>query len=220
VTQPFSLAQALGNSALLHVLSREWDAAEALAAETLEVSVHHGIPDYIAFGGVLAGTASAARGDATKGAALAREGIAGLRRTGWQCFVPILLVHLAAALGESGEADAALETASEALRMTRATGELTWESEALRVLGGLKLATGTAGAVEVEADLRAAVNVAERQGAKMFQLRAATSLARLWEEQGKRREGRDLLAPIYGRFTEGFGALDLREARELLDELR
>jgi class 3 adenylate cyclase/tetratricopeptide (TPR) repeat protein len=220
VTQPFSLAQALGNSALLCMLSRDWDAAEALAADTIEVSVHHGIPDYIAFGGMLAGTAIAARGDATKGAALARQGMAELRRTGWQCFVPILLVHLAAALGASGEADAALETASEALRMIRASGELTWEAEALRVLGGVKLATGTAGAVEVEADLRAAVDVAERQGAKMFQLRAATSLARLWAGQGKRREGRDLLAPIYGRFTEGFGALDLREARELLDELR
>jgi hypothetical protein len=69
------------------------------------------------------------------------EGIAGLRRAGWQCFVPILLVNLAAVLAASGEADAALETVSEALSMTRASGELAWEAEALRVLGGVKLAT-------------------------------------------------------------------------------
>jgi class 3 adenylate cyclase/tetratricopeptide (TPR) repeat protein len=220
VTQPFSLGQALGNSALLHVLSREWDAAEVLAAETIEVSVHHGIPDYIAFGGALAGTVAAAKGDAAKGAALAREGMAGLRRTGWQCFVPILQVQLAAALGTSGEADAALGMADEALQMIRSSGELTWEAEALRVLGEAKLATGTANSDEVEADLRAAVQVAECHGANAFQLRAATSLARLLAEQGKRREGRDLLARIYGRFTEGFHAPDLLEARELLEALR
>jgi tetratricopeptide (TPR) repeat protein len=219
VTQPFSLAQALGNSALLHVLSREWDAAEALAAETIEVSVHHGIPDYIAFGGTLAGTVVAAKGDAAKGAALARQGMAGLRRTGWQCFVPILQVQLAAALSASAP-EAALEMAGEALQVIRATGELSWEAEALRVLGGGKLATGTAASAEVEADLRAAVQLAESQGAQAFQLRAATSLARLLAEQGTRREARDLLARIYGRFTEGFHAPDLLEARELLDELR
>jgi predicted ATPase len=159
-------------------------------------------------------------GDATSGAPLARDGMAGLRRAGWHCFVPILLVHLGAALGASGEASAALETVREALSMTRANGELAWEAEALRVLGGVKLATGTAGMAEVEADLRAALDIAGRQGAKAFQLRAATSLARLWAGQGKRRDGRALLAPIYESFTEGYDTPDLRAARELLDDLR
>ena len=134
-TQPFSLAQALGNSALLHTLSRRWEAAEALASETSEVSVRHRIPDYILFGGMLAATVTAVRGDVTKGAPIVRECMRQLRRAGWQCFVPNFLVHLAAALSASNEVGAALETASEALYMTRANGEFAWESEALRVMG-------------------------------------------------------------------------------------
>jgi DNA-binding response OmpR family regulator/class 3 adenylate cyclase/predicted ATPase len=218
VVQPFPLAQALGNSALLHTLSREWDAAEALASEVFDVSVRHGIPDYVSFGSMLAGTVIAAKGDATRGASLACRSMAELRRAGWQCFVPILLVYLAAALGASGEADAALEAVSEALRLIRTSGEFAWESEALRVKGEVKLATGRADAFEAEVDLRAALEVAEQQGAKAFQLRAAISLARLWARQGKRREGRNLLTPIYRRFTEGFSTQDLREAGELLDD--
>ncbi len=167
---------------------------------------------------MLAGTVIAAKGDATRGASLACRSMAELRRAGWQCFVPILLVYLAAALGASGEADAALEAVSEALRLIRTSGEFAWESEALRVKGEVKLATGRADAFEAEVDLRAALEVAEQQGAKAFQLRAAISLARLWARQGKRREGRNLLTPIYRRFTEGFSTQDLREAGELLDD--
>ena len=220
VMQPFSLAQALGNGVLLHMLARDWDAAQALAAETLEVSLQHGIPDYVSFGGMLAGTAIAARGDALSGVPLAQEGMDGLRRAGWQCFVPILLVNLGAALGKSGEGEGARLMVGEALAMTRASGELAWEAEALRVLGALKLATGAAAIPDVEADLRAALDVAARQGTKPFQLRAAVSLARLWAAQGRRRAGRDLLAPLCGGFTEGFDTPDLREARALLDDLR
>jgi class 3 adenylate cyclase len=218
-TQPFSLVQALGNSALLHTLLRKWDAAGVLASETSDLSLRHRIPDYILFGGMLSATVTAARGDVTRGAPDVRECMRQLHRVGWQCFVPILLVDVAAALSASGDVDAALETASEALCMIRANGEFAWESEALRVVGESKLATGTVCMVEIEADLRGALDIAARQGALAFQLRAATSLARLWAERGKLGESRDLLAAIYGHFTQGFDTPDLQEARELLNEI-
>jgi predicted ATPase len=218
--RPVPLAQTLANIALLRVLARDWDAAEALAAETREVSALYGIPDYISFGDLLAGTAIAARGDATQGAALARNGLAGLRRGGWQSFVPMLLARLALTFCASGDKDAAIEAAAEALRMTRANGELIWEAEALRVVGEVKRAAGAAAAkAEAEADLRTAIDIARRQGAKVFELRATISLARLWAREGERHRARVLLTPAYGWFTEGFDTPDLREAKALLQEL-
>ncbi|WP_166802103.1 ATP-binding protein [Microvirga pakistanensis] len=217
--QPFSLVQALGNGALLRILARDWDRAEALAKETLEISMQHRIPDYVLFGNLLVGVSAAMKGDIAHGVALARESMAGLNRAGWQCFIPILLVHLAVAQETGGEGEAAHEAAGEALSMIRATGEAVWEAEALRVEALGKLASG-GGEAEAEAILQAAVDIARQQGAKAFELRSAVSLSRLWAKQGKRREGHALLGPIYAGFTEGWGTTELPEARNLLDELR
>ena len=133
--------------------------------------------------------------------------------------VPLALSCLATALVSSGDSGGALEAAREAVQLVGANGELCWEAEALRVLGEVKRTTGAADAAEVEADPRSAVDVARRQGAKSFELRAAMSLARLWAEQGKLAQARDLIAPVYGWFSEGFDTPDLKEARSLLDEL-
>jgi class 3 adenylate cyclase/tetratricopeptide (TPR) repeat protein len=214
--QPFSLAQALGNGALLQMLAVNWDTAEALADETLEVSVQHGIPDYILFGNMLVGVLAALKGNITKGEALARESMVGLHRAGWRCFIPILLVHLSAAQEACGEADTALETAHEALSLIRESGESIWEAEALRVLALRKLANGVDQA-GVEELLSAAIATAGQQRAKAFELRSAVSLARLWGKQGRWDEGRNLLGPIYAGFTEGVDTPDLLEARKLLD---
>jgi predicted ATPase len=100
--------------------------------------------------------------------------------------------------------------------MTRANGELIWEAEALRVVGEVKRAAGAAGA---EADLRTAIDIARRQGAKVFELRATISLALLWAREGERHRAGVLLTPAYGWFTEGFDTPDLREAKALLQEL-
>ena len=103
VGQPFSLAQALGNSAMLRILSREWDIAKALADETQQLSVQHRIPDYVSFAGMISGAATALKGETKVGLAMAREHMAGLSRAGWQCFVPILLTQLATAPEENDE---------------------------------------------------------------------------------------------------------------------
>ena len=214
---PFSFAQTLHQGALLRLLGREWDAAEAMGAELRETGVRYGIVHYVAFGGLLEAAAIAAGRDPVGSAVLMRERIEALRRIGWACIVPLTLTILASAASRAGDRDGALEAAGEALQMTRANGELLWEAEALRVVGEAKrsLAVG-----EAEADLFAALHVTRRQGAKSFELRAATSLARLWTERGERQRAVDLLTPVYGWFTEGRDTPDLRDARALLDELR
>jgi class 3 adenylate cyclase/tetratricopeptide (TPR) repeat protein len=218
VAHPFSLAQMLAYSAIVRVLAREWDAAEAMAAEAREVSTRYGLVTYQALGTMSAGMATAGRGDATKGVWLIQEGMAALRRTGGGCFIPLALGHLALALGASGDAEAALASAAEAVRVARASGELCWEAETLRILGEVKGAAGAA-PDDIQALYRAALEVARQQEAKALELRAAISLARLWAEHGECGQSRDLLGRVYSRFTEGYGTSDLREAKALLEEL-
>ena len=117
-------------------------------------------------------------------------------------------------LGQPGEG---LNCLAEAAQIVEATEERLDEAELHRLHGDLLNATGDQTAAERH--YRQALGVAERQSAKLFQLRASTSLARLWRDQGKRNEARKLLAPIYGWFTEGFERRDLKDAKTLLDEL-
>jgi hypothetical protein len=212
----FSLAPTLHQGALLRLLARDWDAAEAMAVELRDTGVRYGLGHYVAFGGLVEATAITAGRDATAGAALVRERIEALRQIGWACMVPLALTILASAAGGGGDGAAALEAASEALRMARANGELVWEAEALRVLGEVKRGLGSG---ETEADLVAALDVAHRQAARSFELRAATSLARLWAGEGEPRKALDLLAPVHARFTEGFDTPDLEAATTLLRAL-
>ena len=124
---------------------------------------------------------------------------------------------LTAALIEKGKHPEAMTLIGEALQGVEVTGEGWWNPELHRRRGLVLLAQNRL--AEGEASIRQALELARRQQAKSWELRAATSLARLWGEQRKRAEARDLLAPVYGWFTEGFGTPDLKEAKALLDEL-
>jgi predicted ATPase len=108
---------------------------------------------------------------------------------------------------------------AKALDAVKATGEGLYEAELLRLKGELLIAHRPAVSHEAEACFQRAVAVAREQEAKLFELRASTSLARLWRDQGKRDEARELLAPVYGWFIEGFDTRDLKEAKALLDGL-
>ena len=163
--------------------------------------------------------ATAGLGGDAEGIGHIREGVATLRRLNGRVFLPLALGRLALAQCAAGEMDAALEAADEAVQVAREGGEFCWEAETLRVLGEVKLATRVHDVAEVEADVSAAVAIANRQEAKSFELRAATSLARLWHGRGRPGEARNLLAPVYGWFTEGFDTPDLREAKALIDKL-
>ena len=144
-----------------------------------------------------------------------REGLAG--RLGATRSRPCGLAGLAAALAGRGEYTAALAAAGEGLESEERTGQRPWGAE-LHRLAGIAL-WGLNRLEEAQNALEEALRVARKQQAKAYELRAATNLAQLWGEQGRRAEARDLLAPIYGWFTEGFDTPDLKEAKALLDEL-
>ena len=132
---------------------------------------------------------------------------------------PYYLALLAEASAWAGEIEQGLTALVEAARIVEETGERRWEAEIYRLTGELTLARRGGDRTEAERWFQRALDVAGCQNAKCLELRAATSLARLWRDRGNRRESRDLLAPIYGWFTEGFDTLDLKQAKFLLDEL-
>jgi predicted ATPase len=148
-----------------------------------------------------------------------RQGIAAWRATGAELQRPYYLALLAEAHGKAGQADEGLRVLAEALSAVHTTGERQHEAEIYRLKGELLLQQDVPDEQEAESCFRQAVDVAHQQQAKSFELRAAMSLSRLWQQQGKCAEARQLLEPIYGWFTEGFNTTDLLEARALLEEL-
>jgi predicted ATPase len=165
------------------------------------------------------GSASALAGKASDAIEMASSGIAAFRTTGATLHLPLHLPHLACAHAELGQFEEAWRCIGEAMTAVETTKEKWCEAEVHRVAGEIALKSPEPDAAKAEAYFERALSVARAQEAKSWELRAATSLARLWRDQGKRTEARDLLAPIYGWFTEGFHTLDLKEARALLDEL-
>ena len=134
-------------------------------------------------------------------------------------FRPFQLGQIAQVCESMGQNDEALDLLAEALEIVERTGERQNEADLRRLRGEWLIAHRPAERADAEASLHQALAVARRQSAKTWELRASTSLARLWRDQGKRTEARDLLAPIYGWFTEGFDTPDLKEAKALLEEL-
>ena len=133
-------------------------------------------------------------------------------RTAW-------LAHLSLAYAELGKLDDAWRCIGEAITATETTKERWFEVEIHRIAGEIALMSPNRDAVKAEAYFERALTIARKQKAKSWELRAATSMARLWCDQGKKQQARELLAPVYDSFTEGFATLDLKEAKVLLDEL-
>jgi predicted ATPase len=159
------------------------------------------------------------QGQGEAGMAQVRQEIAIWRATGTPLLVPYFCTLLADVSAHLGHAEDGLQVLAEAHTMVEQHEERWWEAEICRLRGVLLLRqTGTPPA-EAETWLQRALDVARRQEAKSLELRAAMSLARLWQQQGKQTEARALLAPIYGWFTEGFDTADLQEARALLAAL-
>jgi predicted ATPase len=146
-------------------------------------------------------------------------GLTAFRSTGATQFVPLYLSYLARAYAELGEFDDAWRCIGEAMKMVETTKEGVWEAEVNRVAGEIALKSPEPDSVKAEAYFERALAVARAQQAKSWELSAGMSMARLWRDQGKRDEARDLLAPVYGWFTEGFDTRDLKEAKALLEEL-
>ena len=185
------------------------------AEELVALANEHGFPYWLGLGLIFHGWSLAALGQAQEGISLLAKGLSGIRATGAVHVTPCALCSLADAHAKVGLPDEGLNCLAEAEQIIETTDERFWESELHRLRGDLLNATGDRAAAKQ--NYHQALAVAKRQSAKPFELRAATSLARLWRDQGKRSEARDLLAPIYNWFTEGFDTPVLQEAKALLD---
>ena len=144
-----------------------------------------------------------------------RIAVNGSNSVGCRC----ILSYLARAHAELGQFDDAWRCIGEAMTAMETTKERWFEAEVHRIAGEIALMSPEPDAAKAEAYFERALAVARQQQAKSWELRAAMSMARLWRDQGKRQQARELLAPVYGWFTEGFDTLDLKEAKALLDEL-
>jgi predicted ATPase len=133
--------------------------------------------------------------------------------------MPTFLSYLASAHAELGQFDEAWRCTTEASAAVEATEERWWEAEVHRIAGEIALMSPQRDVAKAEAHFERALAVARQQQAKSWELRAAMSMARLWRDQGRSQQARELLAPVFGWFTEGFDTLDLREARALHDAL-
>ena len=167
--------------------------------------------------GMLRGAALLGQGAVDEAIARIREGIAKWSRLGRTVNLPFGLASLAEGLARRGDRAAALATLRDGLETANATGEHKWDAELHRLTGTVLLAENKLN--EGEASLQQAIRIAQAQQAKSLELRAVCDLVRLRGEQGRRTDAYDLVAPVYGWFTEGFDTADLREAKALLDDL-
>jgi predicted ATPase len=215
----YSLAYALNWAAWLHRFRREEQAVQERAGAAVSFSTEQGFPLWLALGAILRGCVLAERGQGEEGIAQIRQGMAAWEATGAETWRPFWLALLGEAYGTGGRAEEGLSVLAEALAGVQKTGERCWEAELYRLKGELLLQRAVPDAPQAEACFRQALAIGRHQQAKSLELRAAMSLGRLWQYQGKREEARQLLAPIYGWFTEGFDTADLQAAKALLDEL-
>jgi len=226
LAHPHSLALALHAAATLHQFRGAARAAHECAEAALALATEHAFAFYQANSTVLQGWALAVQGHGAAGMAQMCQGIAAYEATGAALRRTYFLALLAEAYGRAGQVAEGLRLLAQALTVVRTTGEQVYEAELYRLQGELLLAPGDSGPrptgpreADAEVRMQQALAVARRQQAKSLELRAALSLARLWQQQGKRAEARELLAPLYGWFTEGFDTADLQEAKALLDVL-
>ena len=216
LSHPYSLANAIWHYTIVLQLVRQRQSCRDLATELLELSKVHNFPMMRGAGMFFLGWAAADGGDLKQGIALMEQGLvlfSAVRRL-LRSYLLSMLASAKADLGKPGEG---LEMLEDALASAEASGELWCQAELHRLRGQLLGARGQHD--ESESCFQLAVEISRAQGATMLELRAATSLARLWSDRCRNAEARDLLAPIYGWFTEGFDTLDLKQAKALLDEL-
>jgi predicted ATPase len=216
-THPSSVAFARMLTAIAYQLRRETDAAHEQAEALIALATEQGFELFLAIGGILRAGTRTAPGQRGEQIGQIRQNLAAQRETGSAVWEPYFLGLLADVYAQEGQVEAGLATLDEALA-AQATGQRLVEAELYRLCGCLLLQTGTPQA-EAETWLQRALDVARRQEAKSLELRAAMSLSRLRQQQGKRKEAHDLLAEVYAWFTEGFDTADLQEAKALLEEL-
>jgi predicted ATPase len=218
LSHAFTRAHALHMSCWFHQVRGDRRVVLERAAAMMALTAEHGFASWHAVATIFHGWALVDGDEIESGITEMRRGLAALQATGMELQVPHCLGLLASACTRAND-PAALDLLAEALERVDRTEERWFEAELYRLKGEALLALSPERSAEAEVDYRQALVVARSQGARVWELRAATSLARLWRDQGRLAEAHDLLAPVYGWFTKGFDTPDLEDARALLDAL-
>jgi predicted ATPase len=218
VAHPYNLASILLDVIVAQLWRRESQRTQQQAEVVIALANEHGFALRVAQGAFLRSWALVMQGKIDGGLPQMRQALAAIRATGTVGACSWLLGLFAEACGQAGQLEEGFHALEEAQAHIAKTGEHIWEAELHRLTGELRC-QHTAGHEAAEPCFRQALTVARGQEAKWLELRAAISLSRFWQQQGKRAEAYDLLAPIYGWFTEGFDTADLQEAKTLLEEL-
>ncbi len=217
--QAVSLMVALSVSGLTHIFCGNYVEANEQSDEVVPLAGEKGAIIWQAFGMMNRGCAMALIGRASDAVQIMTSGATAFRSTGATVIMPLWLSYWARAYAELGQIDDARRCVSEAMTAMETSKESWCEADVYRIAGKMALMSPDPDAKKAEAYFERALAVARKQQAKSWELRAAMSMARLWRDHGKREAARELLAPVYGWFTEGFDTLDLKEAKALLDEL-
>ena len=220
IGHPIGIIDTLSSASFYEVLHGQMADAQAIARRLITRAEEHNSPFYRAFGLIRCGFAMTMQGGHDEGIRMMREGLSALETGETRQLRSANLTLLAEALGAVGQLEEALVTLEDVADTILRSGERYFEAEMHRIKGELLLRTsGTDREANAENCYQRAIAIAREQSAKSWELRATTSLARLWQRQGKREEAQQLLAKIYEWFTEGFDTTDLKNARTLLDEL-
>lgn len=220
IGQAPTLMYALAHASLTHIYCGNYAAANTEVNEVITLAEEKGTFFWKLLGMAFQGYVFALSGRAVDAVHIITSAIAALRSTGTTLWAPLHLSSLTRAYAELGQFDDAWRCIGEAMTAMETTKERWCEAEVNRIAGEIALSSPERDATKAEGYFERALAVALKQQAKSWELRAAMSMARLWRDQGKRDQARDLLAPVYGWFTEGFETLDLKEAKALLDELQ
>ena len=219
IGHPATLLFALTVTWLTELFCGNYEDAKAQAAEAVALGHERGALFWKGVGMMFEACVSALAGETANGGQTIASSIAFYRSTGASVLLPFIQSCLARAHADSGQNDDAWQWIDRTLNEVEASGERWCEAEVHRMAGEIALDSSDPDAAKAQAHFERALEIARAQQARSWELRAATGLARLWRDQGRRTEARDLLAPIYSWFTEGFDTLDLREAKALLDNL-
>jgi class 3 adenylate cyclase/predicted ATPase len=219
LANPQTVVMAQHWAAYLHHRRRDVRAVQAQAEALLTLATAQGFPLHVGYATCWQGWALAMQGQGAAGLGQMRQGMAAVLETGQTLTQPLCLVLMAEALGRAGRIAEGLRLLGEALAVMADNGRGDLLAEASRLQGELLLQLAIPDAAQAEARFHQALVIARQQQAKSWELRAAMSLGRLWQQQGRCKEAHDLLVPIYGWFTEGFDTADLQEAKASLEAL-
>ena len=219
IGQAATVMYALFHAAHIQLFRGNYQAVNTLGEEVVALAEEKGALLWKGSGVIDQGCVSALTGKASDAVQMITAGIGLWRATGATAWMPLYRLHLAKAYSELDQFDEAWRNIRDAMSAIEDTKERWWEAEVNRTAGEITLLSPERDAAKAEEYFERALAVARQQQAKSWELRAAMSLARLWRDQGKVQQARELLAPVYGWFTEGFDTRDLKEAKALLEEL-